>query len=470
MMAKTPDESGDNIKLLYRIVNISSNDDDGGTTSNAPFQASSSQRNTGSSSHSVMGKDKKLSILPSSTAELDMMKDGKGGNPPLPDTSSTSSSMSVRLLLLVTLVFWNSAIVLVGRYTRSSALEENVFVVNDLILVTEVVKFFGSIAFEAYTTRNLVFSLRQNIVNKPMDCLRMSIPGLLYLVQNSLSYAALSSLSAPLFQVTRQIKLLTTALVSVSMLGRRYKGRQWICLMTLSIGVVVVVLSEDNRLQKEFIEVNNGSSLFPPSKRHVWKGLVQVTLGCLASAFAGVYVEKVLKKPGGNGTQEPVSLWIRNMQLAFFSIGIALVQILQEKTVSRHQRDFETKPFLHGFTSWVWVLVFLHSGGGLLMAAVIKYADNVLQGLAIGVAVAVSAFASTVIFGTQLAADFFVGTGIIILSVYFFSVDPCTSTRRATCRKMLSNESAVGNDTKSTILPTFKQVIFSTTDFKESKL
>eukprot|EP00978_Attheya_sp_CCMP212_P042169 scaffold252569_cov51-Attheya_sp.AAC.2 len=37
---------------------------------------------------------------------------------------------------------------------------------------------------------------------------------------------------------------------------------------------------------------------------------------------------------------------------------------------------------LHGFHGWVWVLVLLQAGGGMLVVAVIKYADNVLKGLA----------------------------------------------------------------------------------------
>ena len=59
----------------------------------------------------------------------------------------------------------------------------------------------------------------------------------------------------------------------------------------------------------------------------------------------------------------------------------------------------------------------------MLVAAVIKYADNVLKGMATGVSVATGTFFSTFLFGTSLSAQFGVGSLIILVSVYFFSND-----------------------------------------------
>jgi len=102
------------------------------------------------------------------------------------------------------------------------------------------------------------------------------------------------------------------------------------------------------------------------------------------------------------------------MQLAFFSVCIALINLA---------RTPEEKPFMHGFTSWVWVLVALQAGGGLLVAAVIKYADNVLKGMSTGVAVVFSTICSIFFFGTPLTLQFSIGATIILVSVYFFSND-----------------------------------------------
>ena len=249
-----------------------------------------------------------------------------------------------------------------------------------------------------------------------MDCLKIAVPALLYLIQNTLLYIALSNLSAPFFQVTYQAKLVTTAIVSVLMLGRSYSPKQWLCLVGLSAGVAIVVLgeSQDKSSTTTTDETKPVQSLMV--------GLVAVTIACFCSALAGVYFEKVLKvattdKDGS--ARAPVSVWMRNFQLSFFSVIIALLQNAGTPTPAGE----EPKAYLHGFTPLVWVLVVLQAGGGLLVAAVIKYADNVLKGLATGVSVVAATVFSMIIFGTPLSNQFSMGAVLILLSVYFFAND-----------------------------------------------
>jgi len=263
------------------------------------------------------------------------------------------------------------------------------------------------------TGGNLYNSFKENIFDHPTDCLKISVPALLYLVQNSLLYVALSNLSAPLFQVTYQSKLLTTAVVSVIMLNRRYSVKQWICLASLGLGVAIVVLGAKSDDKKE--DKNEALENEDKPTQSLFLGLVCVTISCLCSALAGVYFEKVLKKVDKGSSRAPVSLWMRNIQLAFFSVCIAIAQLF-----FMTGKDSE-KTFMHGFTGWVWAVVLLQAGGGLLVAAVIKYADNVLKGMATGVSVVVSTGMSMVLFGTPVTFQFAVGAIIILSSVYLFS-------------------------------------------------
>jgi len=253
-------------------------------------------------------------------------------------------------------------------------------------------------------------SLNNHVFSNPMDFLRISVPALLYLLQNTLLYVALSNLAAPIFQVTYQAKLLTTALVSVVLLNRKYNVRQWVCLTCLGVGVAIVVLGEAANQSGRRLE--EGGEMVA-HEQNFGLGMVSVSISCFSSALAGVYFEKVLKKPPSEkSTVPPPSVWMRNMQLAFFSVCIAAVNLL---------RTPEEKPFFHGFSAWVWVLVSLQAGGGLLVAAVIKYADNVLKGMSTGVAVVFSTICSIFFFGTPLTVQFSIGATIILTSVYFFS-------------------------------------------------
>jgi hypothetical protein len=51
-----------------------------------------------------------------------------------------SNMAAFKLLLLTLMVVQNSSTVLVGRYTRSTGPKEDLFVVNHLVLITEVAK------------------------------------------------------------------------------------------------------------------------------------------------------------------------------------------------------------------------------------------------------------------------------------------------------------------------------------------
>ena len=74
------------------------------------------------------------------------------------------------------------------------------------------------------------------------DCWKLSIPALLYVIQNSLQFVAISNLPVATFQVTYQMKILTTAAFSVALLRKKLSSSKWISLFFLAIGVGIVQL------------------------------------------------------------------------------------------------------------------------------------------------------------------------------------------------------------------------------------
>ena len=82
--------------------------------------------------------------------------------------------------------------------------------------------------------------LNTEIVNKPKETLKLLIPALLYTLQNNLYFIALSNLDVVTYQVTYQLKILTTALFSVLMLGKKLDSFKWISLIILMFGVSLV--------------------------------------------------------------------------------------------------------------------------------------------------------------------------------------------------------------------------------------
>ena len=326
------------------------------SSSSPPTSSSMNSLPSNSLASVANGDGSGVSISPSAAKSLagalsDSLESSKGNN---------ASMSSFKTMLLVMMVLQNSSTVLVGRYTRASVAKEELYSVNHLIVVIELGKFLLSAALEFHNTHGHLYeSVQLHVVQRPFDAAKILVPALLYLVQNTLLYVALSNLTAPIFQVTYQAKLVTTALVSVVMLQRSYSLQQWVCLVALSVGVAVVVLEKDSK---------GGSTA--KVEQNLVLGLVAVSIACFSSALAGVYFEKVLKKPSQEvGT--PASLWMRNMQLSFYSVVIAIGQGIWEGN-----KDGVGKPYLHGFTAWVWILVALQAGGGLLVAAVIKVRTN----------------------------------------------------------------------------------------------
>ncbi|ETN75439.1 UDP-galactose transporter [Necator americanus] len=111
-------------------------------------------------------------------------------------------------------------------------------------------------------------------------------------------------------------------------------------------------------------------------------GLLAVLAACFSSGFAGVYFEKILKTTN-------VSLWMRNLQLAFFSIfgGFLMCWLYDWNAI-------EKDGFLQGYNTIIWIVVALQAYGGLVIALVVKYADNILKGFAVSLSIILSSFIS----------------------------------------------------------------------------
>lgn len=100
------------------------------------------------------------------------------------------------------------------------------------------------------------------------DSWKLAIPAMLYTLQNSLQYIAVSNLDAATFQVTYQLKILTTALFSVMMLGRSLSLRKWLSLLLLMVGIAIVQIPAEATPQPlEHSRTDSGASTSPARSR-----------------------------------------------------------------------------------------------------------------------------------------------------------------------------------------------------------
>ena len=216
----------------------------------------------------------------------------------------------LKFVSLLTLVIQNSCLVLVMRYSRT--LEGPKYVTSTAVVMAEFIKFLVSLIIyvkaESKARKMTLYALFLDLFGSGSEWLPMTVPAILYFVQNNLQYVAVSLLDAATFQVTYQFKIITTALFSVVLLQKTLSRQKWISLGLLTAGIAVVQLPTNN-------------SAATPAKDGFGSqfiGLCAVAVACILSGLAGVWFEKVLK-----GSQK--SLFLRNVQLALFSMIPGLI-------------------------------------------------------------------------------------------------------------------------------------------------
>lgn len=152
------------------------------------------------------------------------------------------------------------------------------------------------------------------------------------------------------------------------------------------------------------------TSVSDSSNQNYFIGLVAVVISCLSSGFAGVYFEKILKGSSA-------SVWVRNVQLGIFGTALGMLGLWWNDGAAVAERGF-----LFGYTSMVWCVICNQAFGGLLVAVVVKYADNILKGFATSFSIIVSTVMSIYLFGFHVDLLFTVGAGLVIWAVYMYSL------------------------------------------------
>ena len=319
------------------------------------------------------------------------------------------------------------------------------------VLVTEALKLPLSVAllcFEKGGVGAACSQLHKDIVGAPVDTLKIAIPAVLYTVQNNALFIAMEHLEAAVFQVTYQLKTLTTAVLTVAMLGRSLGRHQWGALLLLMAGTALV-----QEPKKDGAKAGDaGASGFAI-------GVGATVVACVCSSLASVYLEKIL-------TESKPSIWVRNAQLCIFTIPVAwsATRVVDDKfmhedgNVSAAAAQFGPRnspraprnsggairpprnsarnsgailgpsprvvQMLHGFNWVVWAAILTNAFGGMIVAVVMKFAGNILRNFAQACAIIVGGFGSWALFGFVITANFVGGVGLVILSIFIYGSKP----------------------------------------------
>ncbi|PYH94721.1 UDP-galactose transporter [Aspergillus ellipticus CBS 707.79] len=284
---------------------------------------------------------------------------------------------------------------------------------------------------------SLFFSLTTTIFSG--DSWKLAIPACLYTLANSLQYIALSNLQPAAFQVSYQLKLIVVAISSLVMFKRSISLRKWGLLVLLVVGVALVQMPTGN--PDEITLQDEAAHLAFPRSLEEWKaaklgrenlhkrsatyegieedmmtanprmnaaiGLLATVGACLASGLASVYFEKVLRD-SANST----SLWIRNVQLAVYSIFptlfIGVVFLDGEKVAANG--------FFEGYNWAVWSTVLVQAIGGIATSFCIGYAHRDAKNMATAASIVLTTLGSIWLFELELTANFLLGSFAVLVA------------------------------------------------------
>ncbi|KAL2890796.1 nucleotide-sugar transporter [Ceratocystis lukuohia] len=347
------------------------------------------------------------------------------------------------------------------------------------VFLNEIIKLSISLTFSLWeVSRTLAPSTPATTIFEQIyrsvfsaDSWKLAIPALLYTFQNTLQYVALSNLDPVHYQILYQLKILTTAIFSVVLLGRSIALKRWLALIVLTIGVSIVSLPLNGNAQDALLFHDSSDHWFPRSVHELGQltngagdaareltrrsfevvsselakrsatyegidddidtpivmnasiGILAVVIATVLSGLASVYFEKVLKD-----SQPTVSVWTRNIQLSFFSLFPSLfigIIYTDGPEIAKHG-------FFDGYNWTVWTVIVLQAVGGILASLCISYTDSIIKNFTTSVSIVISFVFSLWFFDIEATVPLLSGAVLVLASSWAYTLPDSKAIRRPT--------------------------------------
>lgn len=308
------------------------------------------------------------------------------------------------------------------------------FLLSTAITMVELLKLLFSVGYIVLVQKRNPFSVITYIKNDWRNTMLLCVPATAYSFQMSMEYVAMANIDPSTFSVLVQMKMLTTALFFRTILKKKLMKKQFMSLIILTVGVMLCSIKtgaekDENdggnkslgiaaTLGKYWDMVYSLLSLLPLYDNvHSCVYPIFVGIAC-SSGFASVYTEKVIKTARKNTSfnKEDYGLAYMQAQLAIVSLVVlglyAFTKDFKEITENGFFHNYDIAAFCSSLNSAV---------GGLIVAAVLKFANSVLKGYATAVSVVLTTIASNIMFGTQLSLFFVMGSVNCCMAVLLYN-------------------------------------------------
>nr|CCC96136.1 unnamed protein product [Trypanosoma congolense IL3000] len=253
-------------------------------------------------------------------------------------------------------------------------------------------------------------------------------PAVIYAAQNYILFIALANMEPTLFQITYQTKILGTALFMRLFLNRTFSGQQWMALVLLMVSVILAQIGGSHDDPYPGRSADDGVGV---SGNYV-VGLSAVALAVVCSSAAAVMVEWIFKSRQASLNSHISS---KNVHLSVFSVLFyGSAQLLSNQVSNVRQQSHAdaaevgddvvpatTDGYFRGFDGLVWLMVVVQALGGLLVALVVKYTDNIMKTFATACAIILSGLFSVLTYSFVPSPIFVIGNILCIWAIIMYS-------------------------------------------------
>jgi UDP-sugar transporter A1/2/3 len=230
---------------------------------------------------------------------------------------------------------------------------------------------------------------------------KMFVLALIYGSMNILSFVSLRNISAGMFTIFAQLKIISTATFSTIILKRQYSWTKWRALIALMLGVLLFSEPIWGDPDKQKVASKDANQVL---------GTIAVLVEVTLSGFASIYFEKVIKTDALK-----LGIWERNFQLALGSFPVYIMFIVAD--------GGGEAGFFGGWSFLALLLAALGAAGGLLVALSIKYGDSILKTLATTGAIVLTGILDHVFLGGPLTPSMMIAGLQVIIAICNYSFD-----------------------------------------------
>ena len=295
----------------------------------------------------------------------------------------------MQTLVVLCLVLQNCGLVLVTKYSyRDGARPYNT---SSVILAGEVVKLVVCCLIETCRGRSKLQDVPVPLHTKSM----LFVPATLYVIQNNLQFFAIKGLSSGVFIVCSQLKIASSAVFSAIILKRQTSKRQSLAVVLLMIGVAVVQLGGTS-VEHAFAEQNET------------RAFLALLIAVTTSGLAGAMLEATFKRKDS-------SIWQKNFFLSLFSVPFAALTAINSIPVNE-----SLVSLVDLFHAELVIIILLQAVGGLLTAAVMKYAGVVSKCFAVSLSTVICTVVGQIMGEDNLQRATVVGAVLVNAAVVLF--------------------------------------------------